>query len=57
MAENPINKSLKQDVSYLLSLKNFSGIYELDFLGNKFKYLNIGNDDLGILKYFWGQSL
>ena len=52
--ENPINKSLKQDVSYLLSLKNFSGIYELDFLGNKFKYLNIGNDDLGILKFFWG---
>ncbi len=52
--KNPIEKEFKDDLAYLLSLKSYSGIYHLDFNGNKFKYINIGNDDFGILKFFWG---
>ena len=50
--KNPIEKEFKDDLAYLLSLKSYSGIYHLDFNGNKFKYINIGNDDFGILKFF-----
>lgn len=52
--QNPININKKNNLAYLLELKKFSGIYELDFDGEKFKYLNINNDDYGALKFFWG---
>ena len=51
--KNPIEKKFKDDLAYLLSQKSYSGIYDLEFNGNKFKYINIGNDDFGILKFFW----
>ena len=53
-SKNPIKKYQKNELAYLLELKNFSGIYELNFDGKKFKYININNDDFGILKFFWG---
>ena len=52
--KNPFEKKLKDNLAYLLSKKSYSGIYDLEFNGNKFKYINIGNDDFGILKFFWG---
>ena len=41
-------------ISELLKLPTFSGVYNLSFKDVKFDYLNIGNDDFGILKFFWG---
>ncbi len=41
-------------ISDLLKLPTFSGVYNLSFKDIKFDYLNIGNDDFGILKFFWG---
>ena len=41
-------------ISDLLKLPTFSGVYNLSFKNIKFDYLNIGNDDFGILKFFWG---
>ena len=43
------NYNLKE----LLSLPSFSGIYNLKFDNKNFNYINIGNDDGGILKFFW----
>ena len=42
------------NLNYITKFETYSGIYELQYLEKEFKYLNIGNDDMGILKFFWG---
>ena len=39
--------------SELVKLTSYDGIWELKFRDNLFKMLNISNDDLVPLKYFW----
>ena len=41
-------------ISELVKLPTCSGVYNLSFKDIKFDYLNIGDDDFGILKFFWG---
>ena len=50
--ESSINYS-NYNIKELLKLPTFSGIYNLSFEGKNFDYINIGNDDGGILKFFW----
>ena len=35
-SKNPIKKNQKNELAHLLKLKNFSGIYELDFDGKNY---------------------
>jgi len=42
-------------ISELLKLPTFSGIYNFSFKDIKFDYLNIRDDDFGILKFFLGR--
>ncbi len=53
------NKNLRSgpelhNYKYITQFEVYSGVYELEYLKKEFKYLNIGNDDMGILKFFWG---
>lgn len=53
------NKNLRSgtelhNLNYITQFETYSGVYELEYLKKEFKYLNIGNDDMGILKFFWG---
>jgi len=43
----------KLDINELLKLPGFSGVFHLNFQNKEFDYINIGNDDGGILKFFW----
>ena len=47
------NDYLDYDINQLNKLTTYSGIWELKFNDHLFKMINISNDDLVPLKYFW----
>ena len=47
------NYYLDYDINQLIKLTTYSGIWELKFNDHLFKMINISNDDLVPLKYFW----
>ena len=51
--ENLSKTYLNYDINQLLKLPSYSGVLSLKFEEKDFKYINICNDDGGILKFFW----